>query len=320
MDWPLVGRAAELEKLLAALRADDRAAAVVTGPAGVGKTRLALECLAQAAADGATTAGVAGSAGASQIPFGLFDTLIAAQDSSPPAVLAALSGLAGSGAPLVLLVDNASLVDPASAAVLHQLVMSGGAFVVFTMRSGEQPPDALTGLRKEDAVVAIELAGLDRRAVDELLPRALGHPVAGATSQAVWDASHGNPLYVRELVRGALADGQLQLDAGVWRLTRPLTTTPVLEQLVLARLADLAPEAERAVELLAIGEPLPLAWLVADAGLEALDAIEQREVARLGDGDAVRLADPVYGDVVRASLSASRRQELSRRLADLAEA
>jgi ATP-dependent Clp protease ATP-binding subunit ClpA len=48
-DWPLVGRAAELERL-EALLADRVGGAVLAGPPGVGKTRLGVTSLTVAAA------------------------------------------------------------------------------------------------------------------------------------------------------------------------------------------------------------------------------------------------------------------------------
>jgi hypothetical protein len=51
VNWPLVGRAAELKRATTLLGAD-RGAIVLAGAAGVGKTRLAAECLDLAATRG----------------------------------------------------------------------------------------------------------------------------------------------------------------------------------------------------------------------------------------------------------------------------
>lgn len=47
--WPLTGRNSELERLDAILARRDWPGVVLAGPAGVGKTRLANECLVLAA-------------------------------------------------------------------------------------------------------------------------------------------------------------------------------------------------------------------------------------------------------------------------------
>ena len=43
----------------------------------------------------------------------------------------------GGGRPLVLLVDDAHLLDDASATLVHQLVATRSAFVIATVRTGE---------------------------------------------------------------------------------------------------------------------------------------------------------------------------------------
>src|SRR6267378_3881065 len=69
--WPLTGRAAEVEQVTALLRTG-RGAIVLAGPAGVGKTRLATECLAVAASQGFVPLRVAATQGAAGLPFGAF--------------------------------------------------------------------------------------------------------------------------------------------------------------------------------------------------------------------------------------------------------
>lgn len=69
--WPLVGRAAELERVAGFLRVG-QGAIVLAGPAGVGKTRLGSECLEVAAFQGFVPLRVAATQGAAGLPFGAF--------------------------------------------------------------------------------------------------------------------------------------------------------------------------------------------------------------------------------------------------------
>ena len=72
------------------------------------------------------------------------------------------------------------------------------------------------------------------------------------------------------------------------------------------------------IELLALGEPLRLQELVSLAGLEATTSVEAHGIIRL-DGaspaSTVRLAHPLYGDVVRASMPLIRAAQTRRDLA-----
>jgi MoxR-like ATPase len=69
--WPLVGRADELERVAQA-RARGSDAVLINGLAGVGKSRLAREVLAQAERDGAIAGWVQATRSAASVPLGAF--------------------------------------------------------------------------------------------------------------------------------------------------------------------------------------------------------------------------------------------------------
>src|ERR1700712_3170460 len=68
--WPLIGRAVELGSLSAAVVNSDQHGVVIAGASGLGKTRLAQECLRAAEAAGLATARVTATRAARAIPFG----------------------------------------------------------------------------------------------------------------------------------------------------------------------------------------------------------------------------------------------------------
>ncbi|HKS50887.1 MAG TPA: ATP-binding protein, partial [Pseudonocardiaceae bacterium] len=120
-NWPLVGRAAELKRARTLLRAR-RGALVLAGPAGVGKTRLATECLGLAATWGFVPLRVSATQCASGLPFGAFASVV--PDLAPsPDLLQVLRTIAdaivgrGQGKPVAVLVDDAHLLDQPSAAL-----------------------------------------------------------------------------------------------------------------------------------------------------------------------------------------------------------
>jgi len=84
------------------------------------------------------------------------------------AVIDALTAAPG-GARAVVAVDDAHLLDPLSAFVLHQLVVRGAAFVIVTIRGGEPVPDAVRALWKDGYLQLLELQPLSRAESDTLL-------------------------------------------------------------------------------------------------------------------------------------------------------
>ena len=141
--------------------------------------------------------------------------------------------------------------------------------------------------------------------------------------QWVADSSQGNPLYVRELIAGALAADALEEHDGFWTLARRPPPSASLSELITARMTDLAEDERGAVELLALGEPLRLDEMVELAGTDALAAVESQGLVALeepGAADQVRLAHPLYGEVIAASMGVVRASAVRRRLAQTLQA
>jgi DNA-binding CsgD family transcriptional regulator len=330
-EWAFAGRADELRRLRdLVVRAGS--GAVVAGPSGVGKTRLAVECLALAERDGCATARVTATRAAAELPFGALAPLLAPEGDGPGVVddradllhrsASALAGRAAGGR-LVLLVDDAHLLDDSSATLVHQLTATGSAVVLATVRSAEPAPDPIVAIWKDRLVERVDLAGLGGDSIVDLLTRVLGGPVDPAAANELTERCQGNVLFLRELVTGALDDGALQSEGGIWRLRRPLAPSIRLTELVSARLGRLDDEERALLELVAVGEPLGQAELGELADPALAEQLERRALlaARLdGRRLEVRLAHPLYGDVLRAQTPALRRRAIARSLAEVIEA
>jgi DNA-binding CsgD family transcriptional regulator len=324
ISWPLVGRQAELEALAAAVGVAQPGGVVLAGAAGVGKTRLAKEALARAAAGGRDAEWVAATRAAASIPFGAVSQLLPAAgrlgDDRLDTLRRAAVGLAerARGRPLVLGVDDAHLLDDASAALVHLLALRGLAVVVATVRTGEPAPDSVVALWKDGLARRLDLPVLAPEATAELLSRALGGPVDGVTRQQLLRVTEGNPLYLRELVLGGLESGALRQVEGVWRWRGGLADAARLAELVEGRLGTLDEAARAAVELAAWGEPLPVAVLERLVDADAVEAAERSgllALERSGRRALVRLAHPLHGEVLRATLPVSRARAVAERLA-----
>jgi DNA-binding CsgD family transcriptional regulator len=224
---------------------------------------------------------------------------------------------------LVLLVDDAHLLDDASATLVHQLALTNAAFVLATVRTGEPAPDAIAALWKDGLVERIDLPSLSAEAIEELLTSVLGGPVDRAAMVRLGVRSQGNALFLRELLLGALADGTLRDDGGIWRLVGPLSPSSRLVELVEARLAGLEAPERALLELVAFGEPLGPAELAALGDPTVADRLERQSLlASHMDGRRVqvRLAHPLYGDVVRARIPVLSVRDITRALAESVEA
>ena len=132
--------------------------------------------------------------------------------------------------------------------------------------------------------------------------------VEPAALRRVWALTRGVPLYVREVVRAAEAQGVLVQVDQRWRWTGSLAGSDRLKELIAERLGESAGEERRLVELLAIGEPLSMSF-IEELGLtpELLTAerhgLVSVEEGTEGDGPAaVHLVHPLYGEVLRGEI------------------
>ncbi|WP_036374405.1 LuxR family transcriptional regulator [Micromonospora sp. ATCC 39149] len=326
---PLIGRDRELVAVTRAVRGADHAGALIAGPPGVGKTRLAEEAASGAEAAGHRMLVARPAAASSRLPLsGLAGLLPAPSGAQPPdgAVRAGLverglhvlRGLT-QGPRTVLLVDDLHELDEISAIVIHQLVAERAVTLLATVRAEAAVPSPVTALWKDRGVLRVDLGALAPAETDALIGAALGGPVEGRTLRQLREATGGNPLFLRELLISASDSGGLGRVDGVWRLTAPLSRAPRLVELLRDRLAVRDPAERDALETLALGEPLPLPVAAELAGESMLEELERRGLVTVGTTGrrrAVRLSHPLYGELLRADLPELARLRHSRRLAD----
>lgn len=323
-EWPLVGREVELGWIAAALADPACPSVVIAAPAGTGKSRLAREACAAGVAAGVQTRWVQATASSATIPLGALHGVISDQirADDPLELLrrsaAALQGLSDGGR-VMLAVDDAQLLDPASAALVLGLAFTPHVFVLATVRSGEPTPDAIDALWKDAGGRRMELSRIDDEALAEFVEAGLDGPCGPATMWRILDACAGNPLYARELVLGAVEEGRLVRRRGVWQLDGWPAITPSLTALITRRTSTLDPERRRPLELLALGEPLRIDELAGLSSYEAMEGCEVRGlivVEGLGADALVRLAHPLYGEVIRSELPVLRGRALRLALAE----
>ena len=315
--WPLVGRHEELGRAVAALDDPNRRGVVFHGQAGVGKSRLAAELVETAERSGRAVVRARATSASAAMPLGPLVHVLPAgvllHEDPVVRYREVIAALPGGPDLCVVFVDDLQHLDAASGALVGQLLDGGEVFLVGTLRPDVEPAPGVASLWQRDDVVRIDLAAFGSDDVDTLLHLALEGPVHSEAVGAIWAASAGNALFVRELVRAARDAGDLVQRRGVWWLTGTLAGTPELAEVVHARVRGVSAAARVALEVLSVWEPMGVAELesVVGAGpVEELDRAGLLEVTLDGRRLSARLVHPLYGDVIRATLPTLTRRRL----------
>jgi DNA-binding CsgD family transcriptional regulator len=328
LSWPLVGREEEIRWASDVLARGSSRGIVVTGPAGVGKTRLARELLAWAGDHGAVVEWVQATLAAASIPMGVFAGLLPARAAREDRVALfqlcadALRQRATAGQQVILGVDDAHLLDETSAALVQHVAAYEIAFVVATVRARSPCPDAIAALWKELEVPRLELQPLSADATAALLEGTLGGELAADVLRWAFGASEGHVLYLRELVNAAVGSGALVVEGGRWRLRSPPVVSPALRELISSALEDLSSAELDMAGLLALGEPVQVSTVTDILGTDPLAALTRKGLAVVEGGRSpderieARLSHPLYSEVVRATMPVARGIELRLLLAD----
>ena len=224
---------------------------------------------------------------------------------------------------MVLLLDDAHLVDDATATVVHQLALTSAATVVVTIRDDESAPDPILALWKDGLAERLQIGPLTPPEVAAFASEVVSGALAPSAATELWRVSLGNPLFVRELLLGARDAGYLIASAQGWKFTTRLRSSPRLAELIEARLAQTSDAERRALELLSVAGRLDLDLLASLCPADVLATLEAKRlivVEQTRYAPAVTLGHPVHGDVLRDTLGEIRTLAVNRALADAVEA
>ncbi len=297
--WPFTGREEELELIRRSLAAG-RPGIVVTGPAGCGRTRLALEAIR-----GTDWARVAGTPETRDTPFAAFAHLLP-EDVTLHRAVHLLSGVR------LLLVDDAHLLDDASAALVHQLAVQGRTRLLVLATDGAPAPGAVTRLRTGELLPRLALEPLPPDETAHLLTAVAGDPLEPLTLNRLLRLARGDLRLLRDLLDALREQGVLtrSADTDEWRWRGPVPLTPALRETAAPVLARTDPGERETLDRLAFAEPLPLPVDTLD--LRILERLESDGLIHAADDTTVRLAHPLHGPVLRAAAGRLRALRLTR--------
>lgn len=316
--WQLLDRPAEYRAVRTALTNSEGGGAVLVGAAGIGKTTLSK--LVTSTLD-APVRWVACTESSQAIPLGVFAPWIAPTASRDPIALLGSARENLLAEPRTVIgVDDAYLLDKLSATLLHQIAVDRAAPIVATVRTGEPVPDAVTCLWKDGYLERVELRPLTKQQCVALVETVLDGTLEGLSADVMWESSVGNPLFLRNMVEGAVEAGTLTEVDGVWQLRGPTAVPSGLVSLLECRLARFGEPVMDTLKMLALYEPLDIDVLADLVGEDAVDAAEISGLIRTSsDGRSVSacFSHPLLGDVVRRRIGTAAARKRRGRIVEM---
>lgn len=207
------------------------------------------------------------------------------------------------GPPPVVVVDEADSLDPASSDLFASLVMERDIALVASYDARRPLAGPLSELWGMGLVEEVGLEPLDRERTRSYAREALGAPLLPGLEWKLWQDSGGSPMLLHLLLSEARRNGGIALRRDVWVATaKEPWSGEGLHAIVEERLASLSLQSHHALNAVALGGTLRLEMLEARFGTEAVQTLLDEGFVRCEDGDPerVRMANPVYGEVVRS--------------------
>lgn len=229
-----------LDAVEAAVR--DEGGAVLTGPAGVGKSVLAELAADRLAPESGPADRLTGTAADAVVPFAACRPVLAVPEVGRTAdVLRAARAALGDGR--VVIVTDAQYLDPLSATLVYQLAVSRAVTPIITVSTDSPAPEAITSLFRDGRLPRIEVDAPDHDA-GRLTARVAAF-MAGLPDEAA--------RVMRFLaVAGSLSAGQLAELAGPGAVERAVASRAVVR----AGAADDAAGADGACDVVRPAHPL----------------------------------------------------------------
>jgi len=174
----------------------------------------------------------------------------------------------------------------------------------------------VTALWKDGHLRRLDLQPLSRGESNALLQSALARPVNSACAERIWRLTRGNVLFLHQLVTQEMHAGRLVSRDGNWQWVGTMEVSQSLVDLVDLRIGETPEPVLEVIDLVAVAEPLELAYLTALADASAIEDAERRGLITVSMPTSVaRLGHPLYGEVRLAQAGHLRLERLRGRIA-----
>lgn len=319
---PPIIRAAELQDIVIALSGPEPAGIVISGPSGSGMTTL-LDAAASVLRGSFSVIAHNVSESFADIPFGIAMALVpdlpARSKVWPGSIVAACrkavrsASIAGSSALLVL--DNIDFLDDMSLWLLSQLLGEPDIRMIATHRSDRPLRMELMESVVSRQLSVVTLDDLTQDQLREFLDDRLGGHSARSLVRDIHAATGGNLQAAKLLLDEAAARGEIVEQADSWMLSGPirLDGSQALE-LTRHRLEGYSVPQRQVVDLLAVGEPIPMAVLEQLVQKRAIEALRSDGTVRVqkDNQETASLSHANEGRLARQQLGPARILELRR--------
>ncbi|MFD3442959.1 LuxR C-terminal-related transcriptional regulator [Streptomyces sp. NPDC058685] len=315
--WPFVGREAQVGAFLRAINEAKYNAFIIKGESGVGKTRLAKECLEQA-----FSIGHAGGRTAFHAPNGspsktLMHALPREFDRMNPTdhswrareKKATHSPHKKQHKRFIILVDGLQFIDTASAIWISQLMDAGIVFLLATLQSDTGMSKVVSSLVGADSAWRVEIADFSLPETERLMENTLDGLVAPCVSTALQRLSGGRVSYLRDLTMETLRTGSLKYSNEMWFLGGPLKATRELRELFNTSFSAITKEARELLELISLRESIEAREFPLETACE-LETADLVKSINSGNREFLTMAHPLYSAVLTEGLSESKKKYL----------
>ncbi|ASE08583.1 hypothetical protein CEP80_05155 [Jonesia denitrificans] len=238
-----------------------RHSAILTGPAGSGKTYVIRQLNTVLAAQYSRVAFIVGTNAGSQVPLGAFAGVQGIPEVPLHSPATVVDAFARHRSETVVIVDNVDLLDDASLYVVTQLITTTQMPTILTVRDLGVAPQSVRDLYDSGDLAEFPLAPLAEPEAVCLLRDLVGGELTPRAQAQILAAGEGNPMRLREIVRGSQDDARLVQTPHGWDLIGPPSPTQRLAGLMAERFRHLTDSAMEAATLVALVGECPISAL-----------------------------------------------------------